>query len=670
MPSVNVGSILTANVATWSNEIPIVRSNTVTQVTSTSLTLDSNASNVNNDYLGMWIVIMENNQTFNQSYSQLSAQITSYDGNTKIATINSWSNGTPVVGRQWRIIKDFPIQRTWQWYRDGQPIVNAIGTAYTVQTSDSGKSITIKETSGFIDRSNDGKTASTPSVTYTATSSSINVNVGTANTQLVYQDQFVYRGSFRLPDSTNDYTQNRGFPSYSGGGMFVRGTSGSRKLVVRGHGYTTCVGEISVSGVTLSNTATYDGLSKATMVTPNNTNDLLPLLSSGLDLSNNGVDTGKGVSYWGMSETYDSKVIWSMIGFYGINSRPCWVHYRRPGNLLDQNSANIEGPFMVIDPVNQPSARFTTGFYCSIPSAWKSRLGGDTLGFTGGPYTSISNYQGMSNGPAAMVFDTANIDSALTKKHTGTARSGATNTIQLATSANSTNGYYVGCYIQAVTGGTSNYLIGGVPIIQYDGATRTATIGDNWNNAIVNNSTTYTVIPFVTGKQLVGYNYTSPIFPNVDNGFSKYFPIWSLATNIQGMCIPNGTNTLLFVGKSGEGLFSYGATNSVSGGYRLYDPQNGSGITAHAYPYVFKVYAYNLEDLEKVNLGTLTYNNVKPYAVWSFTLPSQLTGFGNDSIVGVAYNPDTKHVYLSEQSIGPYGASVIHAFEVTNAVIA
>jgi len=667
MTTVNVGSILTVNVASWENEIPVVRNGTVTQFTSTSITLDSNASQVNNDYASMWIVIMDVNQTFDQNYSQVSAQIISYNGTTKIATIGAW-NGTPVAGREWRIIKDFPIQRTWQWYRDEQPITDAIGTAYTVQTSDIGKSITVNETAGFIDSTNDGKTPETPSATHTAASSPVTV-IGTANTQLVYQDQFVYRGSFRLPDSTNDYTQYRSFPGYSGGGMFVRGTAGSKKLVVRGHIFTTCVGEISVSGVSLSSTGTYDGLAKASMVTPNNTNDLLPLLSSGLDLSNNGVDVGKGTQYWGISETYDNKIIWSMIGFYGINYRPCWVHYRRPGNLLDQNPANIEGPFMIIDPINQPSARFTTGFYCSIPAAWRSRLGGDTLGFTGGAYTSISNYQAMSNGPAAMVFDTANIDTALTKKHTGTARSGTTNTIQLATSANATNGYYVGCYIVAVTSGTGNHMLGGIPITAYDGATRTATIGNTWTNAIVGNSTTYTVIPFVTGKQLLGYDYTSPIFPNVDNGFRKYFPIWSLATHIQGMCIPEGTNSLLFIGKSGEGLFSYGGTNSVAGGYRLYDPQNGSGITTHAYPYVFKVYAYDLNDLEKVNQGILDYNDIKPYAVWSFTLPTQLTGYGKDSVVGVTYNPDTKQVYLSEEAIGLYGASVIHSFEVTNAVV-
>jgi hypothetical protein len=138
-------------------------------------------------------------------------------------------------------------------------------------------------------------------------------------------------------------------------------------------------------------------------------------------------------------------------------------------------------------------------------------------------------------------------------------------------------------------------------------------------------------------------------------------------TQIRGVVFPTGTRSVLFFGTQGTGEFCYGeGTDDPSltglptpdGSIWCYDP-DGSSKGTHGYPYVAEVWAYDADDLLAVKNGEKQPWEVKPYAVWTLSLP-----FGSGVIGGAAYDPASGAIYVSQQ-YGNGTDPVIHAFKVT-----
>jgi hypothetical protein len=586
----------------------------------------------------------------------------------------TWVNDTPA--------NQYPIQRSWQWTKNGVDIPGAVGGVYTLQTADIGSTISVREVAGFISSANNGSTLEIPAVTATATATSVSVTGSALSSLLVQPSNLVYQGSFLMPIQFQYEAEGMAFNASGFGGQKTI-TATIREV----SGTIFSSGEVSIPALrSVTDLASISLLETAELLRP--TPSLVDpteglRTTSGVDGSAQGPASleskGGGIAS-------DSKYIFSYLTNW-ITSQAYSVFYRRPASLSVTGS--VEGPFTIIDPTYQTNPRWTGGNMCAIPSTlvggvnYQTALGGDFLAGANG----LSNIETLSDGPSAISFSSSAITATLATSHSGTAQGGTTNTIRLADSANDTNGYYVGQYIVAPSACT-----GARRISAYVGATRTATIEPNrvvevgydpyWNIAAPTSSTTYKTTPYVSGRQLVGYlpYYTGvggPTTP-LDDGWqlstNKFPSIWGRQALAFGMAIPNGTKSLLFVGYSGDGYNNYGTTGGIYEGTRVYDPESPN---VHGYPYSGKIWAYNLDELAAVyaNPGVVGFNSVKPYAVFNFSLPGA-GAFALREARGVTYDPSTRLLYISQRlkdvSYGGYGYGrvVVHAYLVNNAVVA
>lgn len=173
------------------------------------------------------------------------------------------------------------------------------------------------------------------------------------------------------------------------------------------------------------------------------------------------------------------------------------------------------------------------------------------------------------------------------------------------------------------------------------------------------------VIDPVPATMLVGYpaNHTTlGTYSDEPNLF------YNRTTQITGVVFPEGSNSILFFGRhglgiTGEGDSCYGigvsdpelhGTESVDhpGVTNCYDPSSSSKGT-HAYPYVYRVWAYDANDLLKVKRGVINPDteepfkswDIKPYAIWNLDFP-----FGKDDaqILGAAYDPEGQRIFISQ----------------------
>lgn len=137
-------------------------------------------------------------------------------------------------------------------------------------------------------------------------------------------------------------------------------------------------------------------------------------------------------------------------------------------------------------------------------------------------------------------------------------------------------------------------------------------------------------------------------------------------TAIHGVVFPEQTRSVLFFGRHGVGRWCYGTgtrnqaqhgTAVGDGSTYCYDPTSADKGT-HAYPYVYKVWAYDAADLAAVKSGSREPWEIKPYAMWELQLPwdnaSRLLG-------GVAYDPATNRIFVV-QSFADSDRPVIQVF--------
>jgi len=235
-------------------------------------------------------------------------------------------------------------------------------------------------------------------------------------------------------------------------------------------------------------------------------------------------------------------------------------------------------------------------------------------------------------------------------------------------SVGTSGGGYVGGYMalipqewQSLLGGPALTGLGGVPII-----TRTSFGPSAW----VFNPDDLGATDPAPAQVLVGYPSNHPTLGEWD-GASLYF---NNSTEVRGLVFPKGTQSLLFFGKhglgqTGQGDSCYGTgTTDVSkhktNGY-CYDPADSTKGT-HAYPYVYRVWAYDVNELVSVKNEIKNPWDVTPYAIWNLDFPF---GVEDARIIGAAYDENTRRLFIS-QSNGepgdPYDPfPLIHVYELS-----
>lgn len=137
------------------------------------------------------------------------------------------------------------------------------------------------------------------------------------------------------------------------------------------------------------------------------------------------------------------------------------------------------------------------------------------------------------------------------------------------------------------------------------------------------------------------------------DGYDVQSTLFNASTSMGGVVFPEGSRSVLFFGRQGLGPYCYG--EGVDCG--------DTAITAkgpHHFPYVYYVWAYDAQELGDVVSGQRQPWTVKPYAVWPLTLPF---GVPNANIGGVAYDPVTGRIFLSEAH-GDGDNPIIHVLSV------
>jgi hypothetical protein len=150
--------------------------------------------------------------------------------------------------------------------------------------------------------------------------------------------------------------------------------------------------------------------------------------------------------------------------------------------------------------------------------------------------------------------------------------------------------------------------------------------------------------------QLVQYPSTHPL---ADTAVAN--KLFNLTTRVVGVVFPEGTRSVLFIGRHGLGAYCYGEAADCGD---TADPAKGP----HQPPYVSQVWAYDAIDLAAVRSGQRQAWDVKPYATWTLSLPF---AFPSAQISGVCYDAQTGRVFVSAGGVSAEGnVQLIHVFAV------
>ena len=148
--------------------------------------------------------------------------------------------------------------------------------------------------------------------------------------------------------------------------------------------------------------------------------------------------------------------------------------------------------------------------------------------------------------------------------------------------------------------------------------------------------------------------------------------VWNDTSIPRGCAIPEGTRSLLFIGRHGTGPFDYGVGGpngySTTDGPKapIYDPADSS-TGEHAWPYRYQVWAYDVNEFGSVRDGKRKPESIRPYAVWNISLPF-VDPSANHDTEGMAYDPKRMRLFLVQSMAGPWGEPAVHVFQVNGAV--
>jgi hypothetical protein len=152
---------------------------------------------------------------------------------------------------------------------------------------------------------------------------------------------------------------------------------------------------------------------------------------------------------------------------------------------------------------------------------------------------------------------------------------------------------------------------------------------------------------------LVYYTEQNPLQPwNASNTLE-----FNNSTEMAGAFIPEGSRSLIFVGRHGIGVFCY----------RCGAPDPFCRGDVQAPPYQVQVWAYDLNDLSAVRAGRRAPWDVRPYAIWALTgnkHAAPLPFFSSCmSVRGLAYDGATQRVWIAAQ-MADGELPVIHQFQL------
>jgi len=515
-----------------------------------------------------------------------------------------------------------------------------LGSVYTTSAADIGAQIRVREVQTNING------------TQQSTTSTFSIGTASRSSALVYPSDLQYMGAFRGPEGGNDYN----FTKYSGYGLSYdpagNGGSGSIFAVYCSNGVDyTSVGEITIPSPILSSTIT--SLNSAAFTSRNPA----PVDATEGQMYTSGIPNNLYLNMFGTA-VYNNKLIMAAnVGY--ANEIPAGI-WRRPLTL--STTGSLEGPVSLYS-VDYPSPRLKSGQMCEVPSSWRTALGGPILTSTG----SLSINAGLSQGLDAFAFDPDNIASVGFISGTLPSQSGVpAGSVKLAAATSGAlSGRMIG--LTSGTGYEFNKSSGVRRITAWDNTTKIATLDSAFSNA-VDTTTTYKVFQTITSSTLLMYpGPYGTSTPLEDNGYLleifTFAPaLFTDAWQYAGLCIPHGTNSLLFFGRSGNDFSRYNSTQSQ------YDPIFPNKTGPRGYPYYYRCWAYDLNDLAAVKAGTKTSHEVNPYAVWNFSLP--VNGSSAD-INGLCYDHVNKNIIISQ--VGPgggpfYGQATFHVIKVNNAV--
>jgi hypothetical protein len=140
-------------------------------------------------------------------------------------------------------------------------------------------------------------------------------------------------------------------------------------------------------------------------------------------------------------------------------------------------------------------------------------------------------------------------------------------------------------------------------------------------------------------------------------------PLYNGNSAIRGAVFVPGTNSVLFIGRTGANY------NGYADPWDLGDPWGG-GRGPHSLngEYAYQVWAYNANDFLAVRQGAMQPWQLRPYSVWNFNFP---ISYGSKDVGGVAFDQSTGRLYMSilEADWQPNGILVyqplIQVFQLT-----
>jgi hypothetical protein len=168
----------------------------------------------------------------------------------------------------------------------------------------------------------------------------------------------------------------------------------------------------------------------------------------------------------------------------------------------------------------------------------------------------------------------------------------------------------------------------------------------------------------VPAVPLLFYPSSSPLQESVAGQSQQ---LWNWTSIPRGCALPNGTRSLLFIGRHGAGKFEYGV-GGVNGHTNdaarrpIYDPSDSS-TGEHAWPYRYQVWAYDVMHLANVKQGKARPGSVRPYAVWTLNLPFEVAEDGHN-LEGIAYDSKRAMLYLVQSEAAKFGESIVHVLHV------
>ncbi len=154
-----------------------------------------------------------------------------------------------------------------------------------------------------------------------------------------------------------------------------------------------------------------------------------------------------------------------------------------------------------------------------------------------------------------------------------------------------------------------------------------------------------------------------------------------MTSGSRGIVFPYGTDTILFFGsiglsESGQGnccCYGKGTSNhtQVAENEECWDPVNPYKGT-HGYPYVYRIWAYDAYDFLKIKnheINPLTGELYKPWDIKPYAIQDIYFPFGSDNarIMGVAYDPQSQRIFVSEYGGETWGVEpypIIQVYKV------